>query len=360
VLHPADESDRKTLPHGPDPREGDPIGLPVAEEDQGAPGPDRVHRLYGGSLTPGGLEGDVHPVSAGPLADGADYVVPLGVERRRRAEQGCRLSPMRQGLRGQDATGPAELSHPGDQEAEGAAAEDGHRVADSEMGEIHGVDRDTQRLAGRARRQGHAGRKGKNKGGGVGQVFAEGAGRGRAAEEPEVAAQIRMPQGAVPTLAAGDGRVHGHGRPGRRAVRARPEALDDAGHLVSQDVADRELQFTDPSVGVVVQIRAAQPHRPDPDQDFAFARGGNRSLFQSDLTRRDDFGDSHGLARYRRETCLPVLGLTSHRHPQGPALAGPHTALRADAILVPGQAVNGRHGAMLLSQGQLVVLRDVV
>ena len=32
VLHPADESDREALAHGPNPRDGDSIGLPVAEE----------------------------------------------------------------------------------------------------------------------------------------------------------------------------------------------------------------------------------------------------------------------------------------------------------------------------------------
>ena len=86
VLHAADESDREALPHGPDPGERDLIRLPITDEDEGPPGPNRIHRLHSCALAACRLEGDVHALSLGPLPDRTDHIVCPRIECRGHAE----------------------------------------------------------------------------------------------------------------------------------------------------------------------------------------------------------------------------------------------------------------------------------
>lgn len=201
---------------------------------------------------------------------------------------------MRQGFRRQDRAGSCKLCHAGDEEADGPAAEDGRGLPEPEMREVDGVDRHAERLADRAYSTCRVAWKGKNKMRRMGEVLTETPGSGRAAEEPEGAAQIGMTSHAIAASTTGHSWVHHHGRPEGQAICVRPESLDDTCHLVPEDVASGELQVADPAVGVVLQIGSANAHRLDPDQNFPRARRGKRNLFQVNLARRDDFGDSHG------------------------------------------------------------------
>jgi hypothetical protein len=162
------------------------------------------------------------------------------------------------------------------------------------MREVYDMERHTQRLAHGTDRERYPGGKRENEMGWMGEVLPQGPIGRRAAEEAKVLAQIWMPGNAVSASATRDGRIHDHGRPWRRALCPRPQCLDHASHFVTQDVTGWEMVSADLSVGVILQIRSTNPDRPDPDEDLAARRRGQRSFVQSNLMWADDAGDSHG------------------------------------------------------------------
>ena len=129
------------------------------------------------------------------------------------------------------------------------------------MPEVHRVDGDAERLDRRADSQREPGRQGIQEVGRMGEILLQRAGNRRTAEEPEVLAEVRVPLDTEPAPPAVNRRIDGHrrarGRPGRPGAERRHHPR----HLVAQDVAGRQPGVTDPAVRVVVQVRAADPHR---------------------------------------------------------------------------------------------------
>src|SRR5512143_2769789 len=93
--------------------------------------------------------------------------------------------------------------------------------------------------------------------------------RGWASEEAKVLAEVGVAFHAEPTFPTVDGRIDYNRRSRRRAFRSRPKGLDHPGHFVPEDVARGELEVSNPTLGVVLKIGAADPHRFNTHEDLA-------------------------------------------------------------------------------------------
>jgi hypothetical protein len=145
------------------------------------------------------------------------------------------------------------------------------------------VQADRERLEQRALVEGDAIREAIAKVSRVGEVADERAvDRGRR-QEADVGAEVVAPALAERADPARHARLQGDPLALAQPGDARADGRHDAGRLVAQDERRSDDKVSDAPVLPVVDIRAADPNRPDGDQDFAGARRRHRSPLQAQV-----------------------------------------------------------------------------
>ena len=108
-------------------------------------------------------------------------------------------------------------------------------------------------------------------------------------------AEVEVAGLALPAAAARPLRLERDALTDAVAGHVRADADDGAADLVPEDQRALDDHVGDPAVLVVVHVRAAHPHRPDPHEHLVGTRGGHRSLLHLDGRRCGEHRRAHGV-----------------------------------------------------------------
>ena len=269
VFHSPAEDNRQTFSAGRGVLESTTVFGRDAHQYDAATGTCEVHGLFDGGATPRRFDCHVHFRAKGQWLR-AQLYREAGAPRERIADKdfGC--------------TG--ESGGLDEKQANRAGTEDGHAVAQADLGKVGGVERNAERLKHGDRfviksvRHRKAGSRRHD------HEFAKAAIVWIQAAKVETPAEIRMSALAeVATMARMSG-VDGHARADAQTFHAASDGFDDAGEFVPENERGLENGITDTSIGERMEIAAADTRGGDAQQDVAGTRiAGVRNAFDTNI-----------------------------------------------------------------------------
>jgi len=256
---------------------------------------DHGHGLAHCLCGPGRFKHHVHAPALGQLAYPGHRVRPIRLEDGARSQPLCRCQTLGFEVSGIGLGGAAEPCDLQGEQSYGPAAQDGHRIAGSQPGQIDGVNGDTQWLQHRSVGKVHGVGHWENQFGWVGEVLHQAPSQRRRAHELDLRADVRMSLQTELTVTAVNCRLYGHACAHRRAVHARPEGSDHARELMSQLMRFGHFGYPDSPVVEVVNVRAADTHRTHPNEQLTFNRFRARHRFHPHVASSVQSSSSHPL-----------------------------------------------------------------